>query len=73
MDAKAIDEAKKAYSQNEVPVGCVIVQNNICIGTGYNLKESTRDATAHAEIIAIKNAQKRSPIGDSQIATCMLL
>ena len=65
---KAIDEAKKAYSQNEVPVGCVIVQNNICIGTGYNLKESTRDATAHAEIIAIKNAQKT--LSDWRLTNC---
>ena len=53
----ALTEAKKAYFKNEVPVGAIIVLNDEVIGVGYNLKESTQDATNHAEIIAIKGAQ----------------
>lgn len=54
----AIEEAKKAYNKDEVPVGAVIVKDNKIISKGYNLKESNNDITAHAEIIAIKNAEK---------------
>lgn len=55
---KAIEEAKKAKEIDEVPVGAVIVKNNEIIAKGYNLKESTNDPTAHAEIIAIREAAK---------------
>lgn len=49
----ALREAMKAYEIGEVPIGCVIVQNGQIIGRGYNQVESLKDATAHAEIIAI--------------------
>jgi len=52
----AILEAKKSYQSGEVPVGAVIVKEGQIIGRGFNQKESTNDATAHAEIIAIKEA-----------------
>ncbi|MGM0380186.1 MAG: nucleoside deaminase [Bacillota bacterium] len=55
---QAFKEAKKAFNKNEVPIGAVIVKDNKIIGRGHNLKESNRDATEHAEIIAIKNASK---------------
>lgn len=55
---KAINEARKAKMIDEVPVGAVIVKNNEIIATGYNLKESLNDPTAHAEIIAIRKAAK---------------
>lgn len=55
---KAVEEAKKAEMIDEVPVGAVIVKNNEIIASGYNLKESTNDPTAHAEIIAIRKAAK---------------
>jgi tRNA(adenine34) deaminase len=54
----ALEEAKKALSLKEVPIGAIIVKNNTLISTGYNLKENTQDVTMHAEIIAIKNACK---------------
>jgi len=54
----SIEEAKKAMSMEEVPVGALIVKNNKIIATGYNLRENSQDATMHAEIIAIKNACK---------------
>jgi tRNA(adenine34) deaminase len=52
----ALREAEKAFDQNEVPVGCVIVKGNKIIGKGYNQNETLRDPTAHAEIIAITAA-----------------
>lgn len=55
---EALKEAKKAYSTYEVPVGAVIVNNGEIIGRGYNQRESLKDPTAHAEILAIKDASK---------------
>ena len=52
--------AEKAYSQNEVPVGAIIVKDNKVIGRGYNQKERLTDPTAHAEIIAISAAASTS-------------
>ena len=61
-----IDEAKaeaiKAYDKGEIPVGAVIVKDEVIIGRGYNLKETLNDVTAHAEILAIKEASNK--IGD---------
>lgn len=54
----AIEQAKKALSLNEVPVGCVIVKNNEIISVGYNQKESYNMVTKHAELIAIEKASK---------------
>ena len=53
---RALKEAEKAYKENEVPVGAVIVLNNEIIGKGYNRVEALQDPTAHAEIIAISSA-----------------
>ncbi len=54
----ALLEAYKASKIFEVPVGAIIVQNGKVIGTGYNKRETLKDPTAHAEIIAIRNASK---------------
>ena len=55
----ALEEAKKAFNNNDVPVGCVILdENNNIISRGYNQKEKEQDVTLHAEIIAIKEASK---------------
>lgn len=62
---EAIDEAKKAYSEGEVPVGAVLVSDGKIIGRGYNRIEGDKDPTAHAEIIAIKEAA--SNIGYSRL------
>ncbi len=53
---QAVEMAKRAYENNEIPVGCVIVKNNEIIACGYNCKESKKDSTMHAEIVAIKEA-----------------
>lgn len=52
----ALQEAKKAMENDEVPVGAVIVCNNKIIARGYNQTELLNDVTAHAEIIAITAA-----------------
>lgn len=52
----ALKEAKKAYEEKEVPVGCCIVCDKIVIAKGHNLRETKKDVTMHAEIVAIKKA-----------------
>ena len=52
----AFREAEKAFDEDEVPIGAVVVQNGQIIGRGYNQCESLNDPTAHAEIIAITSA-----------------
>ena len=54
----ALEEAYKAYSTLEVPVGAIVVHKGKIIGRGHNLRETLKDPTAHAEIIAIKNASE---------------
>jgi len=57
--SEAIKYAKKAGRIDEVPIGCVIVKDNKILSKGYNKREKTKDATAHAEILAIKKACKK--------------
>lgn len=53
---QAFSLAEQAYDEKEIPVGAVIVKNNRIIGKGYNQTERLKDATAHAEILAISAA-----------------
>jgi tRNA(adenine34) deaminase len=55
----ALNEAKKAYKKNEVPVGCVIVKDNKVIAASHNKKEKKNIILAHAEILAIIKASKK--------------
>ncbi|MGX7202197.1 tRNA adenosine(34) deaminase TadA [Enterococcus plantarum] len=52
----AIKEAKKAEAIKEVPIGAIVVLDGEIIGRGHNLREASQDATAHAEMYAIKEA-----------------
>jgi tRNA(adenine34) deaminase len=52
----ALDEAKKAFKKQEVPVGAVIVCNDVIIARAHNLTETLKDPTAHAEMQAITAA-----------------
>lgn len=54
---EAIKEALKAYQEKEVPVGAVIVKDGTIIARGHNQVELLKDATAHAEILAITAAE----------------
>ncbi len=52
----ALKEAAKAYQKKEIPVGAVIVKEKQVIGKGHNLRETLKDPTAHAEMLAITSA-----------------
>ena len=64
----ALEEAKKAYSKGEVPIGAVIVKNGEIIARSHNLKETLKSAIAHAEILAIEEASKK--INDWRLNDC---
>lgn len=55
---EALLEAQKAAAKGEVPIGSVVVYNNEIIGRGHDLRESLCDASAHAEILAMREAAK---------------
>jgi len=67
---EAIKEALKAYKMEEVPVGAVIVSDGQIIGRGYNQIETLKDATAHAEMLALTAAQEF--VGDWRLSECDL-
>lgn len=67
---QALREAEKAFEKDEVPIGAVIVLDNKIIGRGHNLTQSLKDATAHAEMIAITSAAEK--IGDWRLENCIL-
>ena len=56
MLSLALEEAEKAREKGEVPVGAVIVKDGEIIARAHNLKETLKDPTAHAEILAIREA-----------------
>ena len=55
---EAIREAEKARDNDEVPVGAIIVKDNKIISRAHNLREALSDSTAHAEVLAIREACK---------------
>jgi len=55
----ALEEAKKAYKKDEVPVGAVIVKDGKIIARGHNLVKKKKDPCGHAEIITIRKACKK--------------
>lgn len=56
---EALKEANKAYKKEEVPVGCVIVYNNEIIARAHNTRHKNKSTLDHAEILAIKKANKK--------------
>ncbi|MBO0477733.1 tRNA adenosine(34) deaminase TadA [Vagococcus sp. DIV0080] len=56
---EALLEAKKAEIMREVPIGAVVVLDGEIIGRGHNVREYSQDATTHAELIAIREANRR--------------
>lgn len=52
----ALDLAIVAGAHDDVPVGCVLVENGVVIGVGENRRERDHDATAHAELVALRDA-----------------
>jgi len=67
---EALRFARMAYEANEVPVGAVIVRNTKIIARAHNQVELLKDATAHAEILAI--TQAANALGDWRLEGCTL-
>ncbi len=66
----ALNEARKALEQQEVPIGAIIVANDAVVGRGHNLVETLDDPTAHAEMQALTAAA--STIGGKYLKNCTL-
>ncbi len=66
----ALNEARKALEQQEVPIGAIIVANGAVVGRGHNLVETLDDPTAHAEMQALTAAA--STIGGKYLKNCTL-
>jgi tRNA(adenine34) deaminase len=54
----ALEEARAAGAAGDVPVGAVIVQGDLVLGRGRNRRETDRDPTAHAEVVALRDAAR---------------
>ena len=67
---EAIKEAEIAASIDEVPIGCVIVKDDIVIARAHNLRETTNNPLGHAETLAIKQASEL--LNDWQLVDCEL-
>ena len=65
---EAIKQAKKAYAIGEVPIGCVIVCEDMIIGRGYNRRITDKNTLSHAELNAIKKASKK--LNDWRLDNC---
>ena len=66
----ALELAQQAQDNDEVPVGAVVVQNGIIVGRGYNCSITATDPTAHAEVMAIRNAG--SNLANYRLLDCTL-
>ncbi|MAI67733.1 MAG: tRNA-specific adenosine deaminase [Phycisphaerae bacterium] len=74
---EAIAEAEKSWSQGGIPIGSVIVTSDgIVVGRGHNERVQTGDPTAHAEVVAFRNAGRRRDWGDlilvSTLSPCIM-
>ncbi len=66
----AFREAQAAFEETEVPIGAVVVINGQVYGRGHNRTEALKDATAHAEMIAITSATEK--LGDWRLEDAVL-
>lgn len=66
----ALEESKRAFKKDEVPIGAVVAKGKEVISIAHNLRHSTNIATRHAEIIAIENANKI--LGNWRLTGCTL-
>jgi len=67
---EALRQAKKAWALEEVPIGCVIVQNEKIIARGYNRRNTDKNTLSHAELNAIRKASKVT--GDWRLEDCTM-
>ena len=68
--SEALREAEKAGALGEIPIGAVVVRDGEIIGRGHNLTETEKDPTAHAEMIAIRQAAKT--LGGWRLTGCQM-
>jgi len=68
--AEALSEARAARDAGEVPIGCVVVRDGVVVGRGGNRTITDCDPTAHAEIVAIREAARA--IGSERLIDCDL-
>lgn len=66
----AFEEARQAETMGEVPIGAVIVKGQEVVGRGHNLRERDQDPTAHAEILALRDAART--LGTWRLEGCSL-
>ena len=66
----ALKQAQKAYAIDEVPIGCVIVQNGHIIARGYNRRNIDMNTLAHAELSAIRKTRKKT--SDWRLEDCTM-
>lgn len=67
---RALDLAREGAVRGEVPVGAVVVRDGIILGEGFNCPLSTQDPTAHAEVVALRDAAQR--LGNYRVDGCTL-
>ena len=67
---EALRQARKAWALMEVPIGCVIVQNDKIIARGYNRRNTDKNTLSHAELNAIRKASKKT--GDWRLEDCTM-
>lgn len=67
---EALKEAKLAYEKGEIPIGAIVERDGQIIGRGHNLTESAKDPTAHAEMIALRQAAQT--LGGWRLLGCNL-
>ena len=67
---EALGLARQAGEAGEVPVGAVVVRGGAVVGRGHNRPVASRDPTAHAEVMALRDAAER--IGNYRLADCVL-
>ena len=67
---EALRQGQKAYAADEVPVGAVVARENKIIGRAHNQVELLKDATAHAEMLALTQAE--AAVGDWRLTDCDL-
>ncbi len=70
MMGLALDEARQALAEGEVPVGAVLTWDDEVLARAHNLREQTGDPTAHAEILALRAAARLT--GDWRLSECTL-
>jgi tRNA(adenine34) deaminase len=67
---EALAEARKAWDRDEVPVGAVVVKDGRIVGRGFNQPISSHDPSAHAEIVALRDAARQ--LGNYRLVGCTL-